>query len=335
MNFYLIQLDIIFLFIIFALSLILLSKAADVLVNHAVVLSKVLKMPEMLIGATIVSIGTTLPELSTSLIATLQGSEGFALGNAIGSTITNTCLVLGIGAIFGAIPVNKRSSNSLKILLSIIIILIVTTLPSKLLGDNAVIPKYIGVIFIILIPLYIYNMIRREKIAASQQENSVEYNKYKNSKDILLIIFIILLAAFVVTLSASFLTSTVEIIASRLGIPDAIIASTIVAFGTSVPELSTTIASAKSGHGELALGNVLGANILNVLLVLGSSVVFSKIAVTVPSNFYWVHFPAAILILILFSYFVYNDNKPEIRKKEGFILLGTYAIYLLLNISFL
>ena len=112
----------------------------------------------------------------------------------------------------------------------------------------------------------------------------------------------IIISAVLVSLAAAILTTTVEIIAARIGVSDAIISSTIVAFGTSVPELSTVISAARKGYGELAVGNVMGANILNIIFVLGSSALISSEPIKVPINFYFIHFPASLLALILFGY---------------------------------
>jgi cation:H+ antiporter len=144
---------------VLVLSLIILSKAADSLVDNAAKLSKILGLSQLIIGATIVSLGTTLPELSASVIAVLRGSSGFALGNAIGSAITNTSLVLGITALFGNIPTDKKTAHKLSMLIAAIAILILTTMPYKLGNDNGLIPQWLGFVFVLLIPLYIYYLI--------------------------------------------------------------------------------------------------------------------------------------------------------------------------------
>lgn len=121
------QINTIFVMFFFILSLVVILKTTDILVENAVVLSEIWGLPEMIIGATIVSLGTTLPELSSSVIAALQGGGGFAIGNAVGSTITNTSLVLGVGALFGKIPVSKESSRKLSLLIFVVSLLILPT----------------------------------------------------------------------------------------------------------------------------------------------------------------------------------------------------------------
>ena len=323
MESYLSNLNIIVLILILIVSIVILSRSADFLVKSAVGLSRSVGVSEIIIGATIVSLGTTLPEFTSSIIAAAKGEGGFSLGNSVGSTITNICLVLGIGAIFGLMPVNKRSSKSYLILTVTMIVLIVSTIPTHS------VTKLIGIVFVLCVPIYIFYIIKSEKKGVGEGNKTKEGNHLK--KNILRVIFIIV-SAILVSVGASVLTASVEVIATRIGVADAIISSTIVAFGTSIPELSTVISSAKKGFGELAIGNIMGANILNILFVLGTSAVISPEAIKVPSNFYYIHFPASIIALIIFGYLIYNEKKTIIRKREGLILIGIYFIYILVNV---
>ncbi len=138
----------------------------------------------------------------------------------------------------------------------------------------------------------------------------------------------IILSAAAVALGAAALVASAEVLAARAGVPSAVIASTIVAFGTSVPEISTTVAAAKKGYGGLAFGNIMGANALNILLVMGASLSVSSGGMPVAQDFYRIHFPALIVILAIFSFFVYNEKKREISRKEGVFLIALYALYL-------
>jgi len=122
----------------------------------------------------------------------------------------------------------------------------------------------------------------------------------------------------------------VETIAIRISIPQSVIAATLVAFGTSLPELVTAITAVRKGHGEIAVGNIIGADILNVLFVVGTSAAVTKGGLNVPSNFYKLQFPAMIIILGAFRMFSKNSD-ANITKKEGFFLLSIYVIYLILN----
>ncbi len=326
------NLNILIIFIVFCISLFLLSKAADYLVDNAVKLSKLWGLPEMIIGATIVSIGTTLPELSAAVSSVLKGNASFALGNAVGSIITNTSLILGIGALFGKIPVDRKSSQKFNLLIAAVFLLILPTLPYKVQNQGSHIPQWMGFIFLILIIIYISYLIIQEKDNTSVSKgNKSKIQGNKDTGNVFIIIFSIFISALVIAASASSLVSSAEILARRIGVSDVIIASTLVAFGTSVPELSTCIAAAKRNYGGLAIGNIMGANILNILLVVGASAALITGGIEVAEEFYGVHFITLAIVLSVFGFFAYNSKINEISKREGTILISIYILYLITN----
>jgi len=327
----LINLNVLIILVVLVLSLFILSKAADFFVENAVKLSEILGLPELIIGATIVSLGTTLPELSASVIAVIQGNGDFALGNAVGSAITNTSLVLGIGALFGNIPVDKKTSHKISILIAVVILLILPTIPYKIGNESGLIPQWLGFVFILLIPFYIYYLISQEK---KDNDSLLSKEGTEESKKVaVLITFVkIFVSAFFITFSASALVASAEILAERIHIPDVVISSTLVAFGTSVPELSTCIVAAKQNHGGLAIGNIIGANILNILLVIGASVALTPGGIAVPQAFYAIHFLGLVIVMAVFSFFAYNKKINDISKREGSILILIYIIYLAANL---
>ena len=305
------------------LSLFVLSKAADYMVDSAVILSKRLGVSDIIIGATLVSLGTTLPEFSSSVIATIQGVEGFAMGNAIGSCITNTSLILGIGALFGKIPVDKVSSKKVTLFIGAALILIVPTIPYKVKLGYGLIPQWMGLILMLFIPVYVLILIKQEKNAkkAGLLSASAVSEELLINKD-----------AIVIAGSASILVDTATIMAFHMKIPEIIISSTLVAFGTSVPELTTVITACKKGNGGLALGNVFGANTLNVLMVMGASAMLTQGGMQIPSAFYLIQFVSLTVILGVFGIFAYNKKFHEISKQEGVMLIGVYAFYLGANV---
>jgi cation:H+ antiporter len=326
---YLANLNLFVVLTVLALSLITLSKAADSLVDNAAKLSKILGLSQLIIGATIVSLGTTLPELSASVVAALQGNGGFALGNAIGSVITNTSLILGIAALFGEIPTSKETSQKLSMLIAALLILFLTTISYKIVDNSGLIPQWLGFILLLFVPFYIFYLITREKNNSIQEKDN---NAERSIGIIGAFVAKILLAGLVIAVSASALVATAEVLAERIGIPDVVISSTLVAFGTSVPELSTCIAAVRCNHGGLAIGNILGANILNILFVIGASAVLTPNGIPVLHTFYLTHFLGLAVVIGAFGFFAYNNKFQKISRGEGIILLLIYAAYLGANI---
>lgn len=335
MNAFIGQFPTIIVLILFVAALYFLSKATDVLIDSAVTLSLKLGISQMVVGATVLSLGTTLPEVSSSIIATLNGNMTFALGNAIGSVITNTTLVLGLGAIAGMVPVKRESKAKLSIFIGVAVLFIAGTLPRAAFFEYGYLPQWMGGVLLALLPLYVWFLLTKESEGTMEEvELEEDQDKVQRGKPTWQHFLILVASSAVVSFSAALLVTTAEISAARFGVPDTVIASTIVAFGTSVPEVSTTLVATRYGHGDLAIGNVLGANVMNILLVMGGSISFMGEGLFVPGAYYRVQFPVVLLLLILFSYFVFNTRKQTIAKKEGFLLLGIYAAYFIVNFIF-
>ncbi|RKD28792.1 calcium/sodium antiporter [Thermohalobacter berrensis] len=314
------------LFIIIAVSLYTLSKGADLLVDEAVALSERLGIPKMIIGATIVSLGTTLPEASVSVMAAIYGNPGLALGNAVGSVICDTGLILGIATLISPLPLQKNIVNRHGwIQFGAGILLVLFSLPYGTIGDIFIngghISRVTGFLFVGLLIAYIYFSTvnaKEESVAATVESSEEDSNK--------LAIFVkFVLGITLVIVSSKVLIPTAQETAIRLNVPESIIAATLVAFGTSLPELVTSVTAALKGHGELAVGNVVGADILNILFVIGSAASFSKNGIQVPVDFFKLYFPAMIFILTVFRVgSIYS--KDELKRPFGLILLGTYIL---------
>jgi cation:H+ antiporter len=334
---YLINLSTLILAVIIAASFLVLSKGADLLVDQAVALSIRWGVPKMIIGATIVSLGTTLPETSVSVLAAIQGNADLALGNAIGSIIVDTGLIIGVAALLGKLPVDPMVvERQGKIQIAAGILITVVSLPFFSPGPGGGVAQWMGFIFLILLAIYIYSSIKWSRIATvldahdEPLKESSSREKRDDSVRIALQIVKIFAAISMVILSSSVLISSVEITAVRVGIPQSVIAATIVAFGTSLPELITAIKAVRKGHGELAVGNIVGADILNVLFVIGSAAAVTTGGLVVPANYYKLQFPAMMILLLVFRFFTKRKG-DVITKKEGVILLGLYLVYLVLN----
>lgn len=306
-----------------------LGKGADILVEEAVSISLHLRIPKAVVGATIVSLGTTLPEVSVSVFAAIGGNPDLALGNAIGSIIVDTGLILGIAAMMGALPVDE---NILKrqglIQIGAVVMLAVVCLPFLSPGEGGSIPQWMGFAFLGLLALYVYMSMKWSKKTGGAPEEVL----HEERSPVIVQLFKLFLGAGVVILSSKFLIPAVEISAVRIGIPQAIIAATLVAFGTSLPELVTAITAVRKGHGELAVGNIVGADILNVLFVIGSAAAATSGGLLVPESFYKLQIPTMLLVVGLFR--IFSKSKGHtISRREGFLLFAFYIIYLVLNFT--
>lgn len=303
-----------------------LSKGADIFVDEAVSLSVHFGIPKVIIGATIVSLGTTLPEASVSVMAAINGNPDLALGNAIGSIIVDTGLIIGLASLLGKLPIDQNTINRQgKIQWLAVVLLAVVALPIFSGTGVGNIHQWMGWLFLALLVVYIYISIKWSRKDKAPIEDIEE-----DQSPLALQIFKLALGVGIVIASSKLLIPAVEIGAYRVGIPQSIIAATLVAFGTSLPELVTAITAVRKGHGELAIGNIVGADILNVLFVVGSAAAVTKGGLLVPPGFFKLQIPTMLLIVTAFRLFAKGKNN-EINKKEGIFLIVIYLIYLTLN----
>ncbi len=316
---------------IIGISLFTLSKGADLLIDEAVAVSGYLRVPKAIIGATIVSLGTTLPELSVSTMAAIQGSPDMALGNAVGSIIANTGLIIGLAAVLRPIDIDRgsiRIQGWVKMISAGL--LIAFSLPVFSPGGAGTISQEMGFIFVAMLAAYMYWSFRESRKSSylSSDEDNDEVPKSEIIKRFLLMA----VGMAIVIFSSKILIPTVEVTALKVGVPKSIIAATLVAFGTSLPELTTAVKAALRGHGDLAVGNIIGADILNVLFVIGVSAAVTPEGLLVPPIFYRVHFPAMAIILLTFRFVTINKGS-RIRRWEGALLIALYLAYLGMNLT--
>ena len=317
------NLPIVVLFVIIFAVLYLLGKGADLLVDEAVTLSVKWGIPKILIGATIVSLGTTLPEASVSVMAAVRGNPDLALGNAVGSIICDTGLIIGIAALISPLILNKKLVNRqgwLQFGAGIMLVLLS-------LAAGSSIPQFAGIIFIILLVLYMIITVRWSKDSNEPVPEEIEHT---DQAPIIFVLLKLALGVALIILSSKVLIPTVEITAIRLGIPESIIAATLVAFGTSLPELVTAISAARHGHGDLAIGNVIGADILNVLFVVGAAATVTPEGLPIPEYFFKLQFPAMIAILLTFR-LITLFSKKQIGRLFGLVLLAMYVAYTIIS----
>ena len=266
--------------LIIVITLATLSKGADILVDEAVSLSVHWRVPKMIIGMTIVSIGTTLPEAAVSVMAALRGNPDLALGNAVGSIIADTGLIIGVAALLGHLYIDRKTiSRQGTIKVAVGILLAVCSIPFFTKSQGGNVSQFMGFAFLILLVVYMITSIKWSRQVLIDTEEIKE-----ERSPVIYQLFKLSIGAAIVILSSRILIPSVEITAVRIGIPQSVIAATLVALGTSLPEFATAINAVKKGHGELAVGNIIGADILNVLFVVGASAAVTRGGLNVPSG---------------------------------------------------
>jgi|LGVF01.2.fsa_nt_gb cation:H+ antiporter len=328
--------DIVIVYLLFALGLVLIIKGGDWFVDSAVWIAEVTGIPSIIIGATIVSIATTLPELIVSVTANLQGSSEMAIGNAVGSIICNIGLIASIGFIVLKNKIKKKLFFK-KSMIMIGALVVFTAFAWDLTFTHTE-----AIVVMLFIVLFLYYNIKGSK----ESKEEYTFDKSTLTKQIIgknIVLFIA--GATGIVIGASLLVTNGIIIAAQLGVPEAIISLTVIALGTSLPELTTMISSIKKGNQDIGLGNIIGANILNVALILTSSSMISSEGLPIQlydftlfgktfeqfPNTLKIDVPFALLLMILFS--LPTLIKGETKKWQGFAMLATYVIYLVVRVS--
>jgi len=251
--------------ILFAVGLVLLIKGGDWFVDGATGIAKRFNLPDIVVGATVVSIGTTLPEVMVSTTGALQGSGAMAYGNAIGSIICNTSLIAAISIVCNPGPVNTKSMKTPAIFFFASAALY--CLASYVLGEF---PRWMGFVMLGIFVVYTVLTVRN----GLQNPDEAEEEEEEGGKERTLVqeLLLLVVGAAVIAVGADLLVEHGQIIAIGLGVPETVVALLFVALGTSLPELVTTITSLRSGHASLGVGNVIGANVFNLVLVSGVAV---------------------------------------------------------------
>ena len=308
-------------------SILVLGKAADVLVENAVAISLQWGLPSAVVGATIVSLGTTMPEAVVSVLAAVQGRSELALGNAVGSIICDTGLILGIGCLISPLPFDRGVVNQqswVKVATGALLVLAcvpwLTTGPLRVFSSGGTLPQVVGWGFLVLLVLYMRWSVQLARGVAGEDDLDVSNALPGRARTV----FSLALAIAVVVVSSSFLISSATEISVRLDVPSSIIAATLVAFGTSLPELVIVVTATLKGEPEIAIGNVIGADILNVLFVAGAAAAVTPAGLHADPHFFVLQFPAMLVLLGLFRFGTLMNKDSTLTRPFGGVLLGTY-----------
>jgi len=313
-----------------------LGKGADWLVDEAVALSERSGIPKVIIGATIVSLGTTMPEAAVSVLSAIQGVPDLALGNAVGSIICDTGLILGLACLISPLRLDRSLVNRQGwIQFACGFLLVAACFPwyrsFSVFNEGGSLAQWMGFVFLLLLISYLVLSVRWSR----QQGNDLGMERVDSAavserSPLPIVVLKLLAATAVVVGSSTVLIPAVREAASRSGVPEGIIAATMVAFGTSLPELVTAVTAARQGHGELAIGNVIGADILNVLFVAGASAAVTSGGLHAPGYFFSFYFPAMLFVLVVFRVGV-TLSKEQLTRPFGAVLLGTYLLVTVLS----
>lgn len=290
--------------ILLVLGFILLLKGADWFVDGSSSIASRFGIPQLVIGLTIVAMGTSLPEAFVSITAALKSNAAITIGNVVGSNILNVGIILGITALIRPLHIqNSTIKYEMPFMMLVTLVLI-------LLGINTTISRLDGIIMWVFFLGYLYYIFRMSK-------NQMEETEIKKTNPLFIPLGLVCLM-----IGSNFAVDAATNIAISLGVSQRFIGLTIVALGTSLPELVTSVTAAKKGNADIAIGNIIGSNIFNILFVVGASALITP--VPFEPNFIIDSFVAILIGLVLY---ICTKKTRVLDKKAGILLLVTYLIY--------
>ena len=290
--------------ILLVLGFILLLKGADWFVDGASSIASRFGIPQLIIGLTIVAMGTSLPEAFVSITAALKSNAAITIGNVVGSNILNVGIILGVTALIRPLHIqNSTIKYEMPFMMLVTLVLI-------LQGINHTISRFDGIVMWLFFLGYLYYIFKMSK-------NQMEETEIKKTNPLFIPLGLICLMV-----GSNFAVDAATNIAISLGVSQRFIGLTIVALGTSLPELVTSVTAAKKGNADIAIGNIIGSNIFNILFVVGSSALITP----VPFEYHFI-IDSFVAILIGLVLYLCTKKTRVLDKKAGILLLVTYSIY--------
>ncbi len=330
--------------VIIAVALIFLNLSSDTVIKYATKVAAISRLGKTSIGFTLISLSTTLPELTVALSAALSGGAPLSIGNALGSNIFNIAAILGIGAVLLALNIGygKRRRKNLAVTNGNIIPVFVKSELSNIefgLFIASVVPLgliyvtqatwIVGLLLLIIFGWYVYKL---SKVRITTEEAEAEVTPEEKGKLKRFVLFTII-GALGVVISANFMVESAIAIATSAGVPQQIIGATIVAIGTSLPELTIGVKSILRGHSNLALGNIIGAAFFNTTLILGVSL-FVPFLLGSPLVLNMnVYLNLIIFSIVINTFFWYFLSRRVIALREGLVLMGIYILFLVATLG--
>ena len=313
-------------FVILIIGFFFLIKGADLFVDGAASIARKFNIPSMVIGLTIVAMGTSAPEAAVSITSSLAGQNDMSVANVVGSNFFNILMVLGVSAIIAKLPVQKNTiKKDTPFLLIVSVLLLIFAFDKN-------ISRIEGIIFLVIFVYFLYTTVKSAKntegsTSLSDNEIAVSDNDIPTDTPMFKTIILSLIGIAGIIFGGDMVVDSATSIATMFGMSANLVGLTIVAVGTSLPEFVTSIVAIKKGETEIAIGNVIGSNVFNILLVLGLATAIFPIAI---STFALIDIIFMVAITILLYLFMKKDNC--LVKKHGFIFIILYIAYMTFNI---
>ncbi|MCC3865582.1 calcium/sodium antiporter [Terrisporobacter petrolearius] len=309
--------------ILFLIGFLLITKGADIFIECTVKIGKKTGISELILGATIVSFATTLPELTVSVFASIDNHTTMSLGNAVGSIICNTGLILGLVAFISPFKVDK------KMFFSKSVILLISVIALMILGTNGAITQGDGILLIILLSIYMYSNIKsvsgKNKVGGLSNMRVDSGNNSKSNKhESLKIGALFVLGLIMMVIGSKLLVDNGVKLASYIGIPQGVISLTVIALGTSLPELVSSLTAIRKNHHGISVGNILGANILNITSVIGISSLINDLPILAQN----IRVDFVFMTILLLTLIIPTIKSSKIYRLQGVVLLGAYIVYI-------
>lgn len=309
-------------FIILIIGFFFLIKGADLFVDGAASIARKFNIPSMIIGLTIVAMGTSAPEAAVSITSSLSGQNDMSVANVVGSNFFNILVVLGVSSLISKLPVQKNTIKKDTPFLLIVSGLLLV------FGINKYISRIEGLILLIVFVYFLYSTVKMAKSAtnldsSSDNEIALAESDTTTQTPILKTVILSVIGILGIVIGGDMVVDSSTSIATLFGMSANLVGLTIVAIGTSLPEFVTSIVAIKKGETEIAIGNVIGSNIFNILLVLGLATFISPITI---STLALIDIIFMLCITILLYLFMKKDY--SLLKKHGIILVGIYIVYM-------
>lgn len=300
-------------YILLFVGFVMLIKGADAFVESSSDIAKKFNIPPIIIGLTIVAMGTSAPELSVSVQSAMAGMNDISIANVVGSNIFNLLVVLGISSCIGKLKINNYKDVIEMLLISVMLLL------CSIFGS---LTRLEGIVLLLMFASYITNLVRK-----AIKEN-VKYEEVEGKqRSTITTIVLGVIGLFAIIIGGDLVVDAASAIAQQLGMSENLIGLTIVALGTSLPELVTSVVATKKGELDIATGNVIGSNIFNILLILGTSVVISPMTVSTFAIYDIIFMIFTVLVFILLTF-----KDKVLTKGKGLPLVILYIVYIIFTI---